>query len=100
MGIPGGKVEPGETFSAALQRELWEEVGLSPVIGEEMAVTRYRYPDRSVELHLFRCALTDGEPVALQAAAMRWVPIKLLCTYDFPPANAALLAAAGICRFL
>lgn len=94
--FPGGKVETDESFSTALQRELCEEIGVTVAINDALTVTRYRYPDRTVELHLFRCDIRSGEPVARQVAEIRWVPKCRLCAYNFPPANAALLRALDL----
>jgi len=91
--FPGGKVEAGESLGAALQRELWEELGVTVAIGDKLAMTRYAYPDYRVELHLFHCWLTEGEPLPRQASAIRWVPAGVLRDYDFPPANESLLLA-------
>ena len=93
--FPGGKVEAGEAFPAALKRELREEVGIAATVEEEIAVTRFRYPDYGVELHLFRVTLAAGEPTGGRVADARWVPVAELGAYEFPPANAALLAAVG-----
>lgn len=90
--FPGGKVEVDESLPAALQRELWEEIGVRASIGDELAMTRYRYPDICVELHLFRCTTSDA-PSSLQVSELRWAPIAELADIDFPPANGALLAA-------
>jgi len=94
--FPGGKVEAGESLPAALRRELWEEIGVQATVGRELAVTRYAYPKFSVELHLFQCRLMEGEPVPKQVAEIRWVPVAALPQYQFPAANAALLAALGL----
>jgi len=91
--FPGGKIEPGESLSDAIRREAQEELGVSVAVGDEMAVTRFAYPERAVELHVLRCRLIEGEPAPRQAEELCWAPVRTLSQIDFPPANAALLAA-------
>lgn len=40
--LPKGKLDPGETWEQAAVREVWEETGIVPVLGEELGVTEYR----------------------------------------------------------
>ncbi len=94
--FPGGKVREGETFPAALARELWEEIAVTVTVGEEIAMTRHAYPEGGVELHLFRCILVDGDPSPREVAAVRWTPRAQLHTIPFPSANSPLLAALNI----
>ncbi|HEY3418114.1 MAG TPA: (deoxy)nucleoside triphosphate pyrophosphohydrolase [Armatimonadota bacterium] len=89
--FPGGKVETGEDFPTALRREIVEEIGVTVEVGAEIADTKYQYPDICVELHLFHCALVEGEPVPRQVDGIRWASPGELLDVDFPPANAALL---------
>lgn len=41
--LPGGKVEPGESFAQALARELWEEAGVESGLGTLAGVYQNRF---------------------------------------------------------
>ncbi len=71
--FPGGKVEPGETLAAGLEREIQEELGVSVQVGSPFGVYQHGYTHFKVTLHAFCCALIDGQPQALQASEIRWV---------------------------
>jgi len=58
--LPGGKVEPGESLEAALERELLEELRLVVTVGEELSRTVYHYERGSIEL-IALTTTTDGE---------------------------------------
>ena len=89
--FPGGKCEPGEDHDACLRRELREELGVEARIGSLLLSTSYRYPDRTVQLHFYRCELL-GTPEPLLGQQIRWVSRSELRTLDFPPADAELIA--------
>jgi 8-oxo-dGTP diphosphatase len=88
--FPGGKCDAGETLAGCVARELREELDVDARIGEEILTTTYTYPERSVELHFFRCDLY-GEPRPQLDQEMRWVPREELTTLEFPPADAELI---------
>ena len=88
--FPGGKCDAGETLSACLRRELREELAVEASVGEEVFAATHAYPDRTVELHFFRCEIT-GEPAPQIGQAMRWVPREELPRLEFPPADAELI---------
>jgi 8-oxo-dGTP diphosphatase len=89
--FPGGKCDPGEDHDACLRRELREELGVEARIGSLLLSTSYRYPDRTVQLHFYRCELL-GTPEPLLGQQIRWVSRSELRTLDFPPADAELIA--------
>ena len=70
--FPGGKLEPGETPRAALDRELAEELGLAVRRAAPWLVQHFRYPHAHVELHFFRVFEWDGEPVGHDGQAFAW----------------------------
>ena len=88
--FPGGKCDKKETLKDCLARELLEELDVASRVGEELFTTTHAYPERSTELHFFRCELL-GEPQPQLGQEMRWVPREELATLEFPPADAELI---------
>ena len=88
--FPGGKCDRDEELKACLARELLEELDAPSRVGDELFTTTHAYPDRSVELHFFRCELL-GEPRPVLGQEMRWVRREDLATLEFPPADAELI---------
>ena len=90
--FPGGKVEPGESDSEALSRELREELGVAAEVGPPEPVVHHAYPEFDVELRPYRVTIA-GDPVALDHAELAWVArgdlLSLdLCAADVPIARA------------
>ena len=90
--FPGGKREPDETLEDSLRRELHEELGATFEIGERVELVRWPYPDLTVLLHFYRCRVKDGMISPREGQQMEWVAPADLHRYDFPPADATLLA--------
>ena len=88
--FPGGKCEDSETHEACLLRELREELGCEAVVGAKVLEVAHEYPERTVELHFFRCEL-NSQPQPLLGQEIRWVASTELRTLDFPPADEELI---------
>tara|TARA_B100001939_G_scaffold107735_1_gene93107 strand:- start:6 stop:413 length:408 start_codon:yes stop_codon:yes gene_type:complete len=89
--FPGGKCEPGETLPECLQRELHEELGVVVNVRECVETLEHAYPEKTVQLSFYQCALVMGEPEGREGQSIAWVGPDELGDYQFPEADAQLL---------
>ncbi len=94
--FPGGKVEAGEGVSAALARELQEELGIRPTACRPQIRVHHDYGDRRVLLDVWRVSAWTGEPAGREGQPLAWVAPGDLPGYPFPPANHPIVAAARL----
>ena len=85
--FPGGKLEPGETPTAALVRELDEELGIHAVPEPEYHRQEWDYGDRAWRVYYFPVHAFTGEPENRTFAQIRWVPLDELLTMDILDGN-------------
>ena len=91
--FPGGKIEPGEAAQAALERELWEELGIRARIGEQAARVEHQYPGRApVHLLFFMVQEFDGSPENHVFQQILWVRPEQLPCFDFLEADRPLIS--------
>ena len=88
----GGKVEPGETFPQALQRECAEELAINVDVGDEFMQVIHEYPDILIRLTLFNCTIPTGQPQALEHNDIRWIHPSQIDNFLFCPADTDILA--------
>ena len=91
--FPGGKRESDELLEDCLRRELREELGIETTPPVLFRVIRHDYPEKSVELHFFRCSIASGPPRPLGCADLRWVAPEELDQFPLPPADQPLVEA-------
>lgn len=61
--LPGGKMEKGETPWAAMQREVYEEIGVRVSVERLVGVYSYQQADHDMVILTFHCVITEGQPV-------------------------------------
>lgn len=90
--FPGGKLEHNELAEHALIREIKEELGIDIHECQHMGDVHHTYPDKSVQLIVFKVTNFTGMPHCIEGQLdMKWTALSDLNSNDFPEANHAIL---------
>ncbi len=89
----GGKVERGESQSAALTRELEEELAIIAQPVRYIASHQREVSGRLIHLHAWWVKEFRGEPVARYHSELRWCTPAEAFAFDLAPADIPLLNA-------
>ena len=81
--FPGGKIEIGETNSEALERELYEELGISVKIGKELMNYEHMFKTTIYNISFMEIIDYDGEIRNNAHSEIKWVKFSNLPEYDF-----------------
>ena len=73
----GGKVETGESIEEAAIRESQEEILVTPITFEKVAVNDFVFPDgmTDMQVHTYLCTAWEGEPTETDEMAPQWFNI-------------------------
>lgn len=91
--FPGGKLEPGEPAFDALQRELHEELGIRVRHAYRLQRFAHRYPEREVELDVWRVTAWEGTPASQEGQHLEWVSPEAMQDWQLLPADEPIVAA-------
>ncbi len=87
--FPGGRVEESETDATALEREVRHRLGVEITVGQLISFVSHPYERYTVDLYLYDCRITSGEPKSLAVNDFLWVKSSEFDKYPFTPADEA-----------
>ncbi|MGJ8696731.1 MAG: (deoxy)nucleoside triphosphate pyrophosphohydrolase [Verrucomicrobiaceae bacterium] len=85
--FPGGKVESGEDFAAALRREIEEELGLVIMVEEPLPPVEHN----TIRLRPYRCQIIGGQLTLHEHLEARWVNSSEASSLDWADADLPIL---------
>jgi 8-oxo-dGTP diphosphatase len=94
--FPGGKVEPGETPLAAIERELKEELGIEVRTAYPWIVRDYDYAHAAVRLRFYRVVEWSGNPRGLENQCFSWQLLHAINVDPLLPANGPVLRGLSL----
>ena len=99
MGVPGGKIEPGESAQTALRRELHEELAIDIGATELLISIPWHYPEKSIVLHALRVREFRGTPLGQQQQQLRWDSPDNMTGIPMPPPDRPIVAALRLLAY-
>lgn len=87
--FPGGKVEPGENFYTAIEREIAEELECKIKANELFHKNTHEYDTFIINLICIKCTIIEGTPTAKEHSKLIWLKRENLSSLKWAPADIA-----------
>jgi len=98
--FPGGKIQSAETASAALLRELAEELDIEVLQSRPFMTVDHDYPDLSVRLRFREVTHWQGVPRGMEGQPLDWYFPSEMPKLPFPAANLPVVRALTLSDYL
>lgn len=91
--FPGGKVESGESPTAALAREIAEELALQVKVAELLGTGTAKVGERTIRLDVYAATIASGTVALREHAQVAWASVDELQQFDWAEADIPCVAA-------
>ena len=89
--FPGGKVDSGETFEIALEREINEELSIGIKIYKKISSQIHKDDKINVKVHYFLCEHSTGKIILSEHEDLKCVTKKELYSYRMAPGDSKII---------
>lgn len=101
--FPGGKVEPEETHTDALKREIREELDTEIEVGDLLTTVEYDYPNFHLTMYCYLCSVINGQLLLREHEDARWLASDEMESVKWLPADLKvinILSTKLLCQHL
>lgn len=91
--FPGGKVEPSESDTDALERELFEELGVRASVGAHVATSQAGAGDVTIELACYFVTFAEHPTASADHDRIEWMRLAAIEPTTWAPADRAAIEA-------
>lgn len=89
--FPGGKIEQGESKEQTIKREIFEELNIDLIVGEQFITVMHTYPDFELTMHTFKCTGDVKNLKLNEHIDYKWLSLNELESLDWAAADVPIV---------